>query len=353
MASFFLDETGRLRTFWRFAIFGAGFFTIQIGVGIMASIAVLVYLVATGTPLNSFANNFQVLNDWLVPLQMIAAIPMTFCSLTLVLLCRRFLDRRSVWSVGLSRPGRSLTDSVAGGLLFGAVPVVLAIGIVLATGGFVWEGISASAQTALLVPVLVIMAFFEEIVCRGYLLQNLIDIRRPWFGVLFSSSIFWILHGLNPDAWSSPIITLNLFGAGVSLALAYIVSRNIWFPTAVHFGWNFAQGVLFQVPISGLRTDGLLDVRFVETAPAWLTGGAFGIEGSILATAAEIGTSIVFGIVLLKRARLPSIFEYATDSATATVKPTAGDVTQSPFIESSPGVGLQIPIAETPGTDVP
>jgi membrane protease YdiL (CAAX protease family) len=309
MASFFLDETGRLRTVWRFAIFGTGFLAIQIGIGIVSAIGVLIYLVATGTSLNSFASNLQVLEEWLMPLQMIAAIPMTLCNLGLVLLCRRFLDRRSIWSVGLVRPGRSITESVEGGLLVGSVPVVLVIGTLLATGGFVWEGVSASVQTALLIPILVFMAFFEEIVCRGYLLQNLIDIRRPWFGTFFSSSIFWILHALNPDAWSSPIVAVNLFGAGVSLALAYQVSRNIWFPTAMHFGWNFTQGILFQVPISGIRTDGLLDVRLVEGMPSWLTGGAFGIEGSILATVTEICTSILLGFILLRRTRQARVVE--------------------------------------------
>jgi hypothetical protein len=141
----------------------------------------------------------------------------------------------------------------------------------------------------------------EEILCRGYLLQNLIDIGRPRFGILFSSTIFCLLHAWNPAAGSSPIVAINLFGAGVTLALAYRVSRNIWYPTAAHFGWNFTQGVLFQVPVSGIKTDGLFDVSLVATAHTWLTGGAFGIEGSILATVAEIGMSLVLLRVLLRQ----------------------------------------------------
>src|SRR5262249_21607212 len=106
----------------------------------------------------------------------------------------------------------------------------------LGTGCLVWEGVSGSPQTALLVPTFAVMAFFEEIVCRGYLLQNLVDIRRPVFGVLFSSTVFWLLHSLNPAAWSSPIVSLNLCGAGIVLALAYRTSGNIWFPRAMHLG---------------------------------------------------------------------------------------------------------------------
>src|SRR5205085_5768930 len=92
-----------------------------------------------------------------------------------VWLCRRFLDRRSLASLGLVRPGRAFFESVTGGLILGALPIVMTIGILLAVGGLAWDGISWSLQTVLLVPALVVMAFFEEITCRGYLLQNLVD----------------------------------------------------------------------------------------------------------------------------------------------------------------------------------
>ena len=210
MKSFFLDETRRLRTAWRLAIFGSGFVMVQLGIGIASVICLAIYLAATGSSLNSLAKDPRFLDEWILPLSMLTAVPMTLCDLGLVLLCRRFLDRRSVWSLGLVRPGRSLTNSLAGGLVFGSFPVVMVILTLLAAGGVTWQGVSPSAQTALLVPVLLVMAFNEEIVCRGYLLQNLIDVGRPRFGIIFSSTIFWILQSLNPAAWSSPLIPLNL-----------------------------------------------------------------------------------------------------------------------------------------------
>jgi membrane protease YdiL (CAAX protease family) len=301
MAAFFFDQSGRLRTVWRFTIFGFGFLIVQLGLGIVLGIGLVVFLLATGKSLNSLDITPQSIEAHTVTLQIITALPVTLCSLGLVWLCRRYLDRRTLGSLGLVRPGHALSESVAGGLALGSLPIVFAIVILLAVGGLAWDGVSASLQTVLLVPTFVVMAFFEEIVCRGYLLQNLIDIGRPKFGIWFSSAIFWLLHALNPDAWSSPIVAVNLFGAGVTLALAYRVSHNIWFPTAAHFGWNFVQGVLFQVPVSGIKTDGLFDVHVVASAPAWLTGGQFGIEGSILATIAELGMSLVLIRVLLRR----------------------------------------------------
>lgn len=303
MSAFFLDETGRLRTVWRFGLFGIGFVIVQVVATIAVALGFLGYLAISGQPVDSLFTNPRGIEQWTVPLQIAGSLPITLGCLGLVLVCRRYLDRRSIRSLGLTRPGRNFTTSIAGGFVIGSVPVIIAIGIALVAGGFVWLGVSASVQTALLIPTLILMAFCEEIVCRGYLLQNLIDIRRPLWGILFSSVVFWLLHSLNPAVWSSPMIAINLFGAGVTLALAYRTGGNIWFPTSMHFGWNFAQGVLFEIPVSGIRTDGLFDLRIVESSPEWFTGGSFGIEGSILATFAEVGMSILLGAVLLRRAR--------------------------------------------------
>jgi membrane protease YdiL (CAAX protease family) len=302
MGRVFVDETGRTRTVWRFIIFGMGYLAVQTVLGIVVVVGLFGYLAATKTDFEAFFRSGKFLDsDWQVALQIILALPLTLGDLGLVLFCRKQLDRRSARSFGFVRPGRKLTDSVWGGLLLGALPIVYSAGALLITGALVWKGISWSWQTVLLVPTLVVMAFNEEIVCRGYLLQNLLDIRRPIFGVVFSSFVFWILHALNPAAWSSPIVSVNLFGAGITLALAYIVSRNIWFPTAMHFAWNVTQGVVFQIPISGIMTDGLFDVRLVDSAPLWLTGGSFGLEGSLLVTGAEVVMSVVMGVALFKR----------------------------------------------------
>ena len=238
----------------------------------------------------------------MVPLQILAALPMTLLTAVWVLFCRWQLDRRSVWTLGLSRPGWRPTNSVIGGLLFGTLPLVAGAFSLLALGGYRFVGTSASTQTALLVPTFILMAFDEELVCRGYLLQNLLDIRRPVFGVIFSSIVFWLVHSFNPSAWSSPLIPLNLVGAGVALALAYRVAGNIWFPTAMHFGWNFTQGVVFEMPVSGIRTDGLIDMELTGAAPNWLTGGAFGLEASVLVTVIELGLSAIFLVLLMRRA---------------------------------------------------
>ena len=73
-------------------------------------------------------------------------------------------------------------------------------------------------------------------------------------GIFVSSLIFWLFHALNPAVWTTPLAGVNLFGAGIVLALAYLASGNVWFPTAMHFAWNAVQGILFELPVSGVAT---------------------------------------------------------------------------------------------------
>lgn len=301
----FFDATRRLRTFWRFVIFGAGFVGVQVIASVVVGVGLVAYLLVNGSmPRNTEFPQFlsKVEREWMIPLQIAAALPVTALMTAWTLFCRRQLDRRSIWSLGLTQPGWRPTNSVIGGLLFGLLPLAAGALCLLALNGYRFTGTSVSTQTALLVPTFILMAFLEEIVCRGYLLQNLLDLGRPVFGVIFSSSVFWLVHAFNPSVWSSPLIPLNLFGAGVSLALAYRVAGNIWFPTAMHFGWNFAQGVVFEIPVSGLRTDGLIDLELTGSAPNWLTGGAFGLEASVIVTVIELGLSTFFLVLLMRRA---------------------------------------------------
>lgn len=285
----FLDGTGRLRTAWRFLIYLMGFVVVQIVVGVIIVVGFILFL-AVGDGMAQlqdpdFADKLE--NEWMIPLQAIASPFIVAGVVLLSVVCRKYLDRRSISSMGLVRLRRPLL-TLLGGFLAGVIPIVATALVAMSQGGFRFNGFGFSAMAGIFIPALILMAFMEEIMTRGYLLQNLLDIRWPVFGVLFTSLLFWLMHSLNPNAWSSPFVGINLFGAGVVLSLAYIAARDIWFPTALHFGWNFAQGIVLSIPISGMKIDGFVRLELVESAPSWLTGGAFGLEASALTTVAEI-----------------------------------------------------------------
>jgi membrane protease YdiL (CAAX protease family) len=65
------------------------------------------------------------------------------------------------------------------------------------------------------------------------------------------------------------------------LGAAYVLTRRLWLPIGIHAAWNFTQGGIFSVAVSGGKTTGLLEATL--TGPEWLTGGAFGAEASVVA----------------------------------------------------------------------
>lgn len=299
----FLDGERRLRTVWRFVIYILAILVAVVFAHIVLGIVLAFYFLLNQTEMGpGFPDRFEQWskdNAWI--LMALTTPPMTVVVVGVTFLCRAFLDWRSLRSMGFVKPRNDATSGVSAGVLWGVLPILAALAVPWALGGYRLEGVSLGMQVIVLLPTLVLAAFNEELMFRGYLLQNLLDIRRPVFGVLFSSFLFWLVHSLNPSAWSSPLVGINLFGAGVVLALAYLVSGNIWFPTALHFGWNMAQGPFFSVPISGIQVEGIFSLRLTDRLPGWLTGGAFGLEASIMTTLVEAVLIGVFLAILRSR----------------------------------------------------
>jgi len=94
--------------------------------------------------------------------------------------------------------------------------------------------------------------------------------------------LFAAAHGRNPGlggpgAWLS---LLNLFLAGLLLGLAYVRTRSLALSMGLHLAWNWTQGTLLGFQVSGTASQGLFR-PVLQGRPDWLTGGAFGLEGSL------------------------------------------------------------------------
>jgi hypothetical protein len=86
---------------------------------------------------------------------------------------------------------------------------------------------------------------------------------------------------------------------GIPFSIAYLRTRSLWMPVGMHFTWNYVQGFVFGLPVSGYTFSScLLKVR-VHGA-AWLTGSEYGPEGGLLSTVAFVGA----GICLFLSARI-------------------------------------------------
>lgn len=126
------------------------------------------------------------------------------------------------------------------------------------------------------IPVLLVMAAYEELLVRGFLLSVLKKYYGAPVGIAFSALIFSLLHVYNPHLNQAGLIGILL--AGAWLGLAYEVTDSLYLPTALHFSWNLAQALL-GFPVSGLDTPHLIEAR-ISGPPFW-TGGDFGPEAGM------------------------------------------------------------------------
>ena len=136
-------------------------------------------------------------------------------------------------------------------------------------------------------------ALQEEIVFRGYLFQRV----RAWnrvVAVVGSAIVFALLHGGNRGI--SPIAIANLALAGLMLALAYERYERLWFPIGIHVAWNVASGPILGYDVSGYIPSQTL-LRTIGDGNPLLTGGVFGVEGSVITLVVE-----VVAVLLLARA---------------------------------------------------
>ena len=127
---------------------------------------------------------------------------------------------------------------------------------------------------------MLIVAFYEEVVFRGYILNNLLASVNKWLALLITAILFALAHSANPDF--SIIPAINIFLAGILLGINYIYTKNLWFAIMLHFSWNFFQGPILGYKVSGLNMQSLLERELQGNV--FFTGGNFGFEGSILAT---------------------------------------------------------------------
>lgn len=223
-------------------------------------------------------------------------------------LFRRFLDQRSMSGLGLSGPVSRALKLTARGFLAGTAIFSIAALIQLASGSLMLtEPIreTASIGTTLAWGVMVfawlaLSAMSEEVVSRGYLLQNLAAGSNAPTGILISAALFGFLHLTNPNA--GPLAILNISLAGLFFGLYYLAEGTLWGPFGAHLAWNFAQGYLWGLPVSGIMTferNPLLD--FEASGSNWLTGGAFGPEGGAAVSLALIAATIVLLITLARK----------------------------------------------------
>ena len=197
------------------------------------------------------------------------------------------IERRHLLGLGFVRRG-ALTDyaiGVAGGVALFAAAVGLC-----SLFGIAEVSLTAAAPSwwllSLFLVGFLIQGLSEELLCRSLLMISLSRSWPLWLCTVVNAAVFAFLHVFNPGI--SLLALLNIFLFGCLASILMLRRGSVWMVAALHSLWNFAQGNLFGLPVSGLLGSPapLSTTVSSDTLLARLIGGgAFGIEGGLSATA--------------------------------------------------------------------
>lgn len=177
----------------------------------------------------------------------------------------------------LANPGAAALGLVLGFGLYCSVYLVYAV-----LGVAYWQGLAGLGSVVPALLMALSSAIGEELVFRGVLFRILEESFGSTAALLLSAVLFGVLHAGNPGATYLSTVAVAL-EAGVLLAAAYAWCRSLWLPIGLHFSWNFTEGGVFGAAVSGSQWHGIISAPLSRTAPAWITGGAFGPEASLVA----------------------------------------------------------------------
>ncbi len=197
----------------------------------------------------------------------------------------RVFEHRPLWTIGMEK--KEWLSKYLRGALVGSVMISAAVGLPAMFGYIQLQGNSSGVSVATMGALILVMGWVvqgaaEEVLFRGFLLQIIGSRFGVIAGVLVTSILFALLHIFNASLGVIALINLMLFG--VFAAFYTLWEGSLWGVFAVHSFWNWVQGNLFGMEVSGLpvRLEALIDLK--EVGPDWFTGGAFGPEGGIAVT---------------------------------------------------------------------
>lgn len=176
------------------------------------------------------------------------------------------------------------------GLLIGFLLMTAIVALAWLAGGYRITGWGGGTSFANLFFMAGLSAgVIEEIFARGILFRYFEQLGGSWFALALSAGLFGFAHWSNEHATLLSTLAIAL-EAGILLGGAYMLTRNLWLAVGLHFGWNFTQGFIWDVPVSGHDVDGLVHAQ--PAGSELVSGGAFGLEGSLIALVLATGLGV-------------------------------------------------------------
>ena len=290
LTDIFLNSHGRPRSGWRFLIFVLLFLFCTILVEFfVATVLTRVTGFERGTTASMFINSGVSL----------------FLAIIIGWFCEKLLEGLPFRALGAAFTKYWLKH-ITLGVILGGVTILIAILFAVALGGLGFRVNEAAGFLAVFralaasFVVFAVAAAFEEALCRGYVLQTFARAGLAWPAIILTALFFGAGHLGNPNVnW---IAVANTVLAGVWFGIAWIRTRDLWLAFGMHFMWNWLQGSIFGIEVSGLKEISKAPLLLeLDRGPAWLTGADYGLEGSISCTIAlVVSTVAIYFLPLLK-----------------------------------------------------
>ena len=269
--------------------------------GIIQVPAMMANMLTSGQPdINKMMQLISNMPEWMTIVTLISEL------LIIVVVCLycRFVEKRKLNTLGFKKKGAIL--SYFKGMILSLIVFSVAYFICIFTRSITFDGIAQN------IPVIYIIGYFigymiqgmaEEVLCRGYLFVSLTRRYHVINAAIFSAFFFAMLHGMNSGV--DGLAMFNLFLYGLFAALLFVDCENIWIVGAFHSVWNFVQGNLYGISVSGNKiTSSIFTSTSAEGGASVINGGSFGMEGGFAITIVLIIAIFIVGKHLDSKGKL-------------------------------------------------
>lgn len=219
-------------------------------------------------------------------------------SILAYLFLTRVVERR--WPAELG--ARMSVKGTLGGFVAGVALISLVIGLMALLGAY--RITATHADIDWWTPLLAAgfgAGISEEIIVRGVIFRITEEGLGTVWALVISALFFGLPHLANPGATISSALAIAV-EAGILLGMLYHITRSLWPCIGLHAGWNFAQGTLWGVPVSGQPVPSF--VTSERPGPEWLSGGVWGAEASVVGIVVCTAAGVALLVWALRRRTL-------------------------------------------------
>lgn len=278
MKSIFRGEDNIIQPIWQMFLLGLVLVASQLIIGMILIVVVGIYIAIVGD-----AKEAEMMASSFVEATHFMAITTGMSNIIVSLLCilmYKILNKQPIEKMGLTSLKKDKRYFLEG-LAFGGVSIFAILGILILFGDYRFEGFYVTTELLWGLVLFIAVGFGEEIMVRGAF-QHIIGRKyKIVWAILIPSVIFSMLHFGNPNVGN--LAVLNLFLVGVLLAVITYKTRNLWTAIGFHITWNFVQGNILGIEVSG-RSFGKGLIHMTRTTDNIMNGGKFGLEAGYVCT---------------------------------------------------------------------